>query len=97
RAHVAGHDWQQYRDAYVALHCSVDAIIPQWAWLLAGNALAQHARRTVYGSQEVLESILFEKIIDALNPEDYRDQRVIVKGCSKVPVPMQAYVRLTEM
>jgi hypothetical protein len=50
----------------------------------------------VFGDLNVLEFSLFKNEIDAINFEDYKDQRVVVKGCSKKPVPVSAYVYLTE-
>jgi hypothetical protein len=41
-----------------------------------------------------VEELYRQKIAD-FNVEEYRDQRVVIKGCSKKPVPVQAYVLLT--
>lgn len=96
RNYVKEHDWKQYNDAYVAVYCSEDAIIPQWAWILLGNALNGHSIRTVFGSLETLEAILFQSIIDGLDVDEYHGKKVIVKGCSDLPVPVQGFIRLTE-
>ncbi len=96
REHVKNHDWSQYNEAYVAVQCSADAIIPQWAWVLVARYLNGHAVRTVFGDQENLEAILFDHLISELDETQYHGERVIVKGCSNLPVPMQAYIRLTE-
>lgn len=96
RNYIAEHDWSQYNDGYVAVYCSVDAIIPQWAWILVANALNGHSVRTVFGSLEQLEAVLFESILDQLDIDQYHGKRVIVKGCSDCPVPIQAFIRLTE-
>ena len=34
RHSVESHDWTIYKDTYVALLCSTDAIIPAWAFML---------------------------------------------------------------
>lgn len=96
RESIKNHDWSKYNDSFVAVTCSADAIIPQWAWILVANALNGHAVRTVYGNLEQLEAVLFESILDQLDVDQYHGKRVIVKGCSECPVPIQAFIRLTE-
>jgi hypothetical protein len=44
---------------------------------------------------ETLETVLFNDALQELNPEQYKDVRVIIKGCSDVPVPVSAYVEIT--
>lgn len=96
RDFVKGNDWSQYKDCHVAIICSADAIVPTWAYMLVGSRLSGIARTVVFGNSELLEYSLFKDAIDRLEMEDYRDQRVVVKGCSKRPVPVSAYVYLTE-
>ena len=97
RAFIAEHDWSTYKEKHVALFCSTDAIIPRWAWMLLSAALQPFAATVVFGNAETLENVLFESFLSQLNPEDYRDQRVVIKGCSHKPVPVQAYVKLTAL
>ena len=33
--------------------------------------------------------------IQEINPEEYRDQRVVVKGCGENPIPEDAYAEMT--
>ena len=97
RSFITEHDWSTYKGKHVALFCSTDAIIPRWAWMLLSAALQPFATTVVFGNAETLENVLFESFLSQLNPEDYRDQRVVIKGCSHKPVPVQAYVKLTAL
>lgn len=94
RQFIATHDWAQYRDKYVALTCSVDAIIPDWSWMLLASALEPFAKKIVFGDLEKLETVLFDGLLTELDAEQYRDQRVVVKGCGDKPVPKTAYIEM---
>ena len=96
RENVANHDWSQYQNKYVALHCSTDAIIPGWAYLLLTSELIPFAKKVVVGSQEDIETILFTHIINTLDISEYRDKFLIIKGCSSKPVPESAYIELIQ-
>jgi len=96
REFVKGHDWAQYQDKNVGIICSADAIVPAWAYMLLANRMAPYAREVVFGNAEVLETVLFTKAIEKLDIEQYRDQRMVIKGCGDVDVPVSAYVALTE-
>ncbi len=96
REFVKEHDWSQYQDKYVAVTCTADAIVPAWAYMLLANRMAPYAKDVVFGDAEVLETVLFAKALAAFDAEQYRDQRVVIKGCGDVPVPVSAYVALTQ-
>ena len=97
REFVKEHDWSQYQDKFVAIHCSVDAIVPTWAYMLLTTKLAPFARKIVFGNLQDLERILFEEALSKVDPHDYIDARVVIKGCSDKEVPASAYIRLTEI
>lgn len=94
REWIKTNDWQQYRDHFVAVTCSNDAIVPHWAFMLVASALTGIAKRVVFGSLQQLEETIFSDLIDELNQEDYRDKRIVIKGCSERPVPVSAYLNL---
>jgi hypothetical protein len=96
REFVKTHDWAQYKDKNVAVTCTADAIVPTWAYMLLANKLAPYAREVVFGDMATLETILFEKALNALDVEQYRDQRIVIKGCGDIAVPQSAYVELTK-
>lgn len=92
RESVKTHDWSQYQGCYVSVGCSADAIIPQWTYMLLGVSLEPFARKVVYGSPEMLESILMDEVLAKADFSALEDQRVILKGCSKSPIPPHAYL-----
>ncbi|MGB3591179.1 MAG: DUF2480 family protein [Nonlabens sp.] len=89
-------DFSIYKDHYIALQCSTDAIVPQWAWMLVQIELTPYAKEVVHGTFEDLETALYSSLIDGLEVETYRDLPVIVKGCSNKPVPVAAYLMITQ-
>jgi hypothetical protein len=95
RAFIKSNDWTVYKAKYVALFCSSDAIIPRWAWMLLAAALQPFAAGIVFGNAEALEEYLFRAALEKINPEDYRDQRVVIKGCGDRDIPAGAYISLT--
>ncbi|NAS10879.1 DUF2480 family protein [Poritiphilus flavus] len=92
RSHVASHDWAAYKDSYVALNCSTDAIIPGWAYMLITSMLEPHAKLTVIGDIEALETAIYQEVLADLDVSFLKDKPVIIKGCSNKPVPPNAYV-----
>ena len=96
RESVSSHNWSQYENAYVALHCSTDAIIPAWAYMLVATQLQGIAKKTITGSLETLETILYTEVIATLDTTPFENSPVIVKGCADKPVPENAYLLLIE-
>lgn len=91
RAFLKEHDWRQYDNKHVAITCSVDAIVPTWAYMLLATKLDKSAT-TFFGSLERLEEELFMRKVSQIDFSEYQDARVVVKGCSKVAVPTSIYV-----
>ena len=85
-----------YQNAYVALHCSTDAIVPGWAYMLVATALEPVAKKVVVGSLNDLETVLYTEIIQHIEVSDFEGKPVIIKGCTQKPVPQSAYVLLSQ-
>jgi len=92
RAELNQHDWSQYQDQYVAVSCSTDAIIPAWATILVATYLAPFAKKVVVGNIQDLNVTLYTEILTKIDYTVYQDKPVIIKGCSKKPVPENAYI-----
>jgi hypothetical protein len=97
RLELKAHDWKQYEDTYVSLYCSTDAIIPSWAYLLVTTYLEGIAQKVVFGSLEILNSLLYQEALSKIDLTDYQDKPIIIKGCSDKPVPENAYLLALQM
>lgn len=96
RLSVANHNWTQYQNSFVAVDCSNDAIVPDWAFMLVAVHLQPYAKKIVTGNLEILETLIFQDLISELDVSVYDNLPVIVKGCSHKPIPLNAYVQLTQ-
>ncbi|NBG67217.1 DUF2480 family protein [Acidiluteibacter ferrifornacis] len=95
REFIKTNDWSVYKDKLVAIHCSVDAIIPTWAYMLLSIALQPHAKRVFFGSVEYMNQVLYEEQLNQIDFSQYKDVRIVIKGCGDKAVPESAYVSLT--
>ncbi len=94
REHIKSNDWSQYTNKLVAITCTADAIVPTWAYMLLVVALKPYAHSIFFGDLAQLEVHLFSKAISAVEWRDFQDAKVVVKGCSHLPVPVSAYVEV---
>jgi hypothetical protein len=95
RASLLQIDWEQYRDKNVAVTCTVDAVIPMWAYMLVASYLQPVAKEIVFGDEKKLIETILLKQINTVNAEEYNDKRVVVKGCGELSIPETAYVEIT--
>ncbi|WP_317899558.1 DUF2480 family protein [Aurantibacillus circumpalustris] len=97
REFLKTNDWSLYEDKIVGIICSADAIVPTWAYMLITLALEPHARRVFFGNLNELENIMFAEKLATINPEIYKDARVVIKGCGEKQIPTNAFVQLTTL
>jgi len=95
REFLKTNDWSQYKDKFVAIYCSADAIIPVWAYMLLQSKFQPFAAKVVLGSLQELETQIFAEAISKIDFTTFQDAKVVVKGCSKLPVPASAYLEVT--
>ena len=95
RLNIKKHDWSLYTNKNVAIICSVDAIIPNWAYMLISIALNPHANLSYVGTTNQLEELLFIINIQELELSSFSNKKVLIKGCSETYIPSSAYVSIT--
>ena len=91
------HDWDQYRDKYVAITCSADAIIPVWAYMLVTTYLQPVAKETLVGNEKELYKNIFLKNISSINAAEFDSSRIVLKGCGETPIDDFAYAEATRV
>lgn len=92
RESLKNYDWQQYAGKFIALQCTTDAIVPAWAYMLVTIHLHPFAKKVVQGTISELNTAVYQDILNDLNYAEYENKPVIIKGCSRKPVPQEAYV-----
>lgn len=97
RAFVKEKDWSVYKGQHVGIVCTADAIVPTWAYMLLTTVLSPFAGNVVFGHLDQLENYLFQRALSKVDLEEYREGKVIIKGCGNFPVPPFAYVEITRL
>ena len=95
REFIKNKDWTEYSGKNVAIICSEDAIVPTWAYMLLALQIEPYANMVVFGDLVDLEKKLYEVALNSMDLEQFKDQRVVVKGCSNAQIPTYVYVELT--
>ena len=95
RKKLDDYNWGQFKDVYVAIYCSTDAIVPGWAYMLLMVKLSSYVKHAVIGNLEVLETALYNSVLETIDMTVYQDKFVIIKGCANKPVPQSAYINIT--
>lgn len=89
-------DWSLYKNKLVAVHCSTDAVIPVWAYMLIACYLQAVAEEIFYGDvPTALRQLVIERL-QTIEPSEYKDKRVVVKGCGDQPIGEFAYFEITK-
>jgi hypothetical protein len=92
RLALKNHDWSQYQNHFVAIYCSTEAILPAWASILVTVHLQPHAQKIFLGKKDQIDTFLYQDILSQIDYSNYKGKPVILKGCSKKPVPESAYI-----
>lgn len=88
---LKNHQWNQYKNALVYVYCSTDAILPAWATILVTSYL-QEAAFVALGNKDNLLENYYQNVLEKTDYSIYQNKSVILKGCSKKPVPANAYI-----
>lgn len=95
RSFIKEKDWSVFKDKHVAVHCSADAIVPKWAYMLLATKISPFAKTIVHGNLDHLEDELLLRSIRNINPSTYQDKKIVVKGCGDKQISEAAYMEIS--
>lgn len=90
-------DWTQFDNKILLVHCSADAIIPMWAYMLVGAYANEHAKETHQCQPEEYIKLHYQKVLSTIDPTIYAEKRVVIKGCGDKDVPPFAYLKIVQL
>ena len=90
-------DWDIYKNKYVAVTCTADAVIPVWAYMLVASNLSSIAKDFIMGDEKELHRTLFLKNLSAINTREFADKKIVIKGCGETPIGEFAYTEITKL
>ncbi|NLR59832.1 DUF2480 family protein [Chitinophaga polysaccharea] len=97
RAAMQSHDWEQYRGKNVGLICSVDAIVPLWAYMLVMAQLEPIAAYAAFGDATFIHNTLYLQNLAKIDVSAFTDKRIVIKGCGDKRVGEIAYAEITRL
>ena len=96
RADIKDYNFDKYKDKTVAIFCSSEVIIPMWAYMLITVELDRVCSKLYFGrASNVSQQIILENI-RSIEDDKYSGKRVIVKGCSNIPLNESLYIEITK-
>ena len=97
RTAMAEFDFTIFQDKYVGVHCSADAIMPMWAYMLVMTYLEGKAQQVFFGDKKSTIHQIAIHNIKHLDMATYIDARVIIKGCGDRSVSEGMYLNATQV
>jgi len=94
RAALQSVDWTRYQDKILAVTCSVDAIIPSWAYMLVAVQAQPYVKDLFLGDRQTVLQEIFLANLRAIDITEFSDKRVVVKGCGDLSVGGFAYLEI---
>lgn len=88
-------DWSAYKDKYAGIHCSADAVIPMWAFMVLASELSAYTKAVVFGNKSELDEKLLLENFNSTDIKQYDAQRLVIKGCGDRPISATVFVAVT--
>lgn len=92
-------DFGQFENKYVYLHCSNNAIIPMWAYMMISSYLTKQNINHLFADSynHAVENFIIEAL-DNIDVSPYLNQRIVIKGCgSNIKLSPYCYTKITQL
>lgn len=97
RASMKEFDWSTLSGKAVYIHCSTDAIVPMWAYMLVTSLATPYADFVHTGSRnEMITSYIIHSVKKIYPPENVEGGKFVIKGCSKFELTPGVYGNMTD-
>ena len=97
RDFIKSNDWSIYKDKNVGLTCSVEAIVPTWAYMLLVTKVKEYANTVTFGGDSDIEkALILQAVEQCTTSQDFTDKKVVIKGCAAIQNIEYAYTLITE-
>jgi len=80
----------------VAVFCSNEAIIPQWAWMLVVSRLSGHVKGLFFGRPEQVKEQITMHYLSTHTWAQYEGKKVLIKGCGDPSSTSHYYLSITK-
>ncbi|MEQ8546761.1 MAG: DUF2480 family protein [Cyclobacteriaceae bacterium] len=97
REYIKSFNWTSFEGKKVHVHCSADAIIPTWAYMLVAAKLSPIAQLAVFGDIDQLEKTIIDDAITKICEQNLENAKVVIKGCGAIKNRDYAYFQLTKV
>lgn len=91
REQLKNFDWTVFKNKYVGITCSTNAIFPAWAFVLVATYLFPYALKTIQGNKQNITIAWYNDVLSKIDYTVYKNKPIILKGCSKKAVPQEVY------
>lgn len=88
---LSSFDLAPLKGACISIFCSTNAIIPTWAYLLLQAKIHNVAKDVFFGDHSSFELYLFQKKVNRLDLNKYKNKRVFIKSCQNKQLPVGAF------
>lgn len=88
-------DWSIYTEKVVGVTNTAEAIIPMWAYMLVASYIQPYAKTILFGNEDYVKHSLLIKNIESIEIEEYKEKRIVIKGCGDIALPEAAYIAIT--
>lgn len=88
-------DWSVFENKILCVYCSNDAIIPTWAYMIVAKHTNGIIKNLFFGNVDSALISYYEIYLRSQDWSNFKDAKIVIKGCSHKPVPASAYQTLS--
>lgn len=95
REHMDNLNTESFAGRYVNIHCSANAVIPMWAYMVLTAKLTGVATDISCTNPAHAAEVFLYRNLSKINLEPFQNARIVIKGCGERAIPEAAFVQIT--